>query len=225
HNFNSTIDLAASGLPATATIIRASLYWTVIGVATPTVTFAGTPLTGTELGQTGTSCSRGNNFMYVGDVTQRMVGNTVTLVLSSAQTAGQGASLVITYADSADARNNFVSITDGAFRFGGNTTIANTLATGFTVGAGFDKATAINLMANGQPFADSIAFQNTSFGTGPTFSGPNGAMWDNRIEDISAVLSGGETTVTTTVTSPDSCLAWSMSAIVVEDVDDSTIDP
>jgi hypothetical protein len=183
-------------------------------------------VTGIELGQTGTSCSRGNNFMYRADVTQRVIGNTtVTVALPPGlDSDGQGASLVITYVNAADQRNNFISITDGAFAFAAGTTTASNVTTGVTIGAGFDKATAINLMANGQPFADTIAFQGTSFGAGPTFSGANGAMWDNRVENISSVIHGGETTITTTVTSTDNCLAWSMSAIVIEDVDDATAD-
>jgi hypothetical protein len=225
HNFSPTIDLRAAGLPATATIVRAALYWTVIGAAVPTVTFAGTAVTGVELGQTGTTCSRGNNFMYRADVTALAVGQTTaTFALPSDLVAkGRGASLVITYANSADARNNFVAIQDGAFVLGANSA-ASTTITGMTIRPGFDKATAINLMANGQPFAEELAVQGTSFGEGPTFSAANGAMWDNRIEDISSVILGGETSVTTTVTSADTCLAWSMSAIVIEDVDDATQD-
>jgi hypothetical protein len=41
---------------------------------------------------------------------------------------------------------------------------------------------------------------------------------------VTSAIAGGETSLTTTVTSGDACLAWSMSAVVIEDVDDITAD-
>jgi len=198
------------------------LYWTIIGAPSPTFLVGGAPVTGTELGQTGTTCSKGNNFMYRADATAAVVGKTTVSVglPDGIDSDGQGASLVITYVDAADPRHNFISIADGSFALAPNTTSTQVVATGFTIGAGFDKATAIDLMANGQPFADTISLQGVSFGTGPTFSGPNGAMWDNRIVDFSSAIHGSETSISTRVTSSDTCLAWLMSAIVIEGIDD-----
>ena len=227
--FDSTVDTAVeitiADLPANAQILSARLYWTVIGVAFPTLTFGDTVVTGEEIGQSPDTCwSIGNNFMYRGDVSSLVTGNdtyTVTNVLSNLSGPdGQGVSLVIVYKDPADERNNYVGINDGANTLGGPSVM-----TGFTVGAGFDAATAITIVADGQPAGDSVTYQGTTtLGNGDAYQGVEGAMWDTRIDDVTTAIVAGETTFSTSVNPGPDCLAWSMSALVIEDVDDDTED-
>jgi hypothetical protein len=222
---DTSVDMTISSLPANARVLSAKLYWTVIGVAFPTLNFANTDVTGVEIGQSPDTCwGIGNNFMYRADVTSLVTGNgtfTLTNLLSSLSGPdGQGASLVIVYKDPADTRNNFIGINEGATIDG-----ASTVVSGFTVGAGFDKATVLTVVADGQnDGGDSVTIQGTSFGGGDAYPGLDGAMWDNRIDDITSLLVGGETSITTTVVPGPDCLAWSASAVVIEDVDDDTAD-
>jgi len=230
----TSVDLTISSIPANSQILSARLYWAVIGTPFPTLTFEDTAVTAVEIGQTPDTCwGIGNNFIYRADVTSLVTGNgtfTASNLLSTDDLSadGQGISLVVVYKDPADTRNNLIKISDGAVGFVGGDTIISEV-TGFTIGAGFDKVTAINLVADGQPAADDIAFAGpdpaafVSFGNGDAFVGPD-AMWDNRVDDITSVFVGGETSIRTNVTGAGDCLAWGMSAIVVEDVDDATAD-
>ncbi|MEO8701508.1 MAG: thrombospondin type 3 repeat-containing protein [Kofleriaceae bacterium] len=225
----SVIELTT--IPAGAVVRKASLYWTVIGVAFPTVTLNGTAVTGTEIGQTPDTCwTIGNNFMYRADVTAMVAGNgtyTLTNILSNPGNPtrgpdGQGASLVVLYVDPADPRINYVSINDGATDLGGPTVFD-----GFTVGVGFDKAIGINLVADGQPAGDDLQYEGTSVApNGDAFPGADGgpsAMWDTRIDDITTIVQPGATTVTANVLPTGDCLAWSMSALVIENVNDTVV--
>jgi hypothetical protein len=130
---------------------------------------------------------------------------------------GQGVSLVIIYKDPADERNNFIGINEGA-----NVTGVESVISGFTVGVGFDAAIATTIVADGQPASDDVTFQDVSFGGGDAFQGLDGAMWDNRIDDITSLLVPGDTQIRTRVNPSSDCLAWSMSAVVIEDVDSDT---
>ncbi len=220
------VDITIAGIPATASVLNTYLYWTVIGTPYDTVTLNGTTVTGTLIGTTGDTCwGIGNNFMYRADVTAlTATGNgtyTVGNLLSSAVGGpdGQGASLVAIYQDSADPRANYVGISDGGIGFVGVGTSASTAASGFTVGVGFDRVTAINLVADGQPFPDELYIQGTQYGGGDAFPGAQGTFWDNRVDDATMFVSAGATSVSTQISSSSDCLAWSMSAIVIEDVD------
>lgn len=185
------------------------------------VTFNGTPITGVEIGQTPDTCwGIGNNFMYRADVTALVPGNgtyTVSNILSALSGPdGQGSSLVVVFTDGADPRTNFISIKDGAVGF-----IGNGAGAGSTVNVSVlpdrTKVTAINLVADGQPAGDSILYQGVAFGGSDAFVGAEGAMWDTRIDDITNVVQVGASSVQTQVDgSGGDCLAWSMSAIVIE---------
>ena len=225
-----SVDLVLTTVPATALVVRARIYWTVIGTPFPTLTFAGTSVTGIEIGQTPDTCwGRGNNFAYQADVTSLVTANgTFTasnLISATTGPDGQGISLVVVYADSADTRNNLVQINDGAIGFVTSGATSSSTATGFTIGAGFDKVTAINVVADGQTFEDNISYQGSAPSSTNAFSGADGALWDTRVDDISSVITGGATSIVTTIATPADCLAWSMSAIVVEDIDDTVVDP
>ncbi|MCW5801311.1 MAG: thrombospondin type 3 repeat-containing protein [Deltaproteobacteria bacterium] len=220
-----SVELTITGIPANSKVLRAFLYWTVIGMPFPTVTFQNATVTGTEIGQTGDTCwGIGNNFMYRAEVTSMVAGNgtfTASNLLSTMDFTpdGQGISLVVLYKDPADARKNFVSISDGAVGFVNGSETSTSIATGFTVGNNFAKATAINLVADGQPAPDDITFNGVSFGEGDAFQGLDGAMWDTRIDDITEVVAPGSTQIETVVSANSDCLAWAASIVVIEAFD------
>ncbi len=231
----TSVDLTIASIPANSQILSARLYWAVIGAPFPTLMFESTAVTAVEIGQTPDTCwNIGNNFVYRADVTSLVAGNgtfTASNLLSTDDSSpdGQGISLVVVYKDPTDTRNNLIKISDGAVGFVGGGGAITSEVSGFTVGAGFDRVTAINLVVDGQPAGDDIAFAGpapaafVSFGNGDAFVGPD-AMWDNRVDDITSVFVGGETSIRTSVDGFGDCLAWGMSAIVVEDVDDATAD-
>ena len=218
------LDLVLAGVPQGAAIQQAFLYWTVIGAPFETLTLDGAPVTGTEIGRTGDTCwNIGQNIMYRADVTARVPGNGTYKLTDLRSTTnrtpdGQGVSLVVVYANREDPRFNFITINDGAVGFVSGSEVSRSIARGFEVPDSFDKVTAINLVADGQPAGDELSFQGQPFGNGDAFQGLDGAMWDNRVDDITGVITPGTTEIATEMRGQGDCLAWSMSAIVVEDV-------
>ncbi len=217
----ATIDV--EGIPVGATILGAQIYWTTIGANEPTVTVDGTVVTGTVVGTTPDTCwSIGDNFMNRGDVTALVTGNgphAITNFFSQTDRIkdGQGASILVAYQDAADPRNNYVCVKDGGLS-------AATVATftGFTLGATFGPATAINIVADGQPAPDSVAINGVSFGSGDAFvgaQGGSGAMWDNRVDDVTATFAAAQTTGTEEVNPSGDCLAWEVSTLEIDNVD------
>jgi hypothetical protein len=222
---DTQVNITLAGIPATAAVRRVFLYWVVIGRAFPMLTLGGIPVLGTELGQTGdTSWSIGNNFVYRADVTALVPGNgtyTLSNLLSSTTGPdGQGASLVAIYADSADPRTNYIGINDGAAGslVVGNAGAVTSIARGFTVAAGFGKVTAINVVADGQQSPDELAIQGVAVPGTDAFPGAQGALWDNRIDDATARVTAGATTITQRIRNTADSLVWAMSAVVIEKV-------
>jgi hypothetical protein len=43
-------------------------------------------------------------------------------------------------------------------------------------------------------------------------------LWDNRIDDATALVQAGATSITQEIDSTNDCLAWAMSAVVIENV-------
>ena len=227
---DTSVDIVITGIPAGAQIRTAFLYWTVIGTPFPTVTFNGTTLQGAEIGQTQDTCwGIGNNFMYRANVTSLVSGNgtfTLTNILSATTGPdGQGASLVVIYRDPADARTNFVAISDGAIGYVGGepTTITTTFPS--ALAAAPDRVLGFNIVADGQTFPETLTFNGTEFGAGDPFAGADGALWDTRRDDITVVTGIGGASIQTTVASTSDCLAWSANAIVVENFQGSTLKP
>jgi hypothetical protein len=220
---DTSVDIVISDLPANAVIRKAFLYWTTIGVAFPTVTMNNTAVTGTEIGTTGDTCwGIGNNFLYRADVTSLVTGNatfTLTNILSALTGPdGQGASLIILYSDPADTRRNFLAINDGAVGFVGNGEVATSVADGFVVPAGVARIRAFTAVADGQPAGDAVSYNGTVASTGDAYQGLEGAMWDTRIDDITALIAPESTSITTSVDGFGDCLAWSFSAISIEGI-------
>jgi hypothetical protein len=228
HVVDTQVTITLAGIPATGTVRRVFLYWAVIGQAFPALTLNGTAVTGTLIGQTGdTTWNIGNNFEYRADVTALVSGNgayTLSNLLSSLTGPdGQGASLVAIYTDSADLRTNYIGINDGAAGVLKAGDISTSVTRGFTVGAGFDKATVINLVADGQQSPDNLTIQGTTFGGTDAFQGAQGSLWDNRVDDITTVLLPGATSVTQKVKASIDFLVWVASAVVIEDVNSSSL--
>ncbi|MBA3541234.1 MAG: thrombospondin type 3 repeat-containing protein [Deltaproteobacteria bacterium] len=219
-----TINLA--GIPATATVTKVFLYWGVIGAPHTSVTLNGNAVLGAQIGTTPDTCwSIGTNYLYRGDVTALVAGNgayTLTNLLSaSSGPDGQGASLVAIYTDAADPRTNFIGINDGGLGFSGGS--GSTQISGFTVHDGFDRAIVTTLVGDGQPAGDSLVVQTTTFGGGDAYPGAQGTMWDNRIDDATAAISAGATSVTLQVNGFGDCLAWTMGSIVIEGVNEGAV--
>jgi hypothetical protein len=218
------------GLPAGAVVVHAWLYWAVIGVTTTSVNLNGTPVTGKILGITPDTCwSIGINTMYRADVTSMITGNGTYTVTGMPSAAGggpdsQGISLAVIYRDPNDARTNFVEIKDGALYMQG--VPMTTLLDGVPVPMGYQSATLTYLVADGQPADDNLTVNNTMFGGNDAFPGNVGAMWDDRIDDITAVLPAGPNlaTVTTTVTAISDCIAPLFTAVEVTNIGTVTIE-
>jgi hypothetical protein len=219
-------DLVLTGVPAGATIISARLYWMTIGGPDDTITFAGTPLTGTLIATAPDTCwgRAAGNFGYRADVTALVAGNaTFTLEGYVNDVDGvvdsQGASLVVVYDDPADGRNNLVKIAEGAVGYVGNGAAAASNLDGFTIAAGFDQALVLNIVADGQTFPEELFLLGAQVGGTDPFLGADGPYWDTRWDDITSALVTPATSVETRMTSSADCLAWTVNAVVVTDVD------
>jgi len=219
----ATINLA--GIPAGAEILRADLYWMIIGADGPTITLDTTALTGTLIGTTPDTCwGIGENRHYRANVLGLVTGDgAYTLSGYTSQTSGpdsQGASLVVVYRDPADLRTNFITVRDGAIGFVGGGGATSILHTGFTLGAGFDAVSVLDIVGDGQVAGDELYIEGTLFGGGDAFQGADGTMWDTRWDDATALLVAGATSVDTTLASSGGdCLAWIVSAVDIKDVD------
>ena len=217
----ATIDL--QGIPTGATIIAATMYWTTIGAEQPTVLVDGHPVTGTLIGTTPDTCwGIGQNFMDRADVTALVTANGAHAITGFPSRTdlvadGQGASILVEYKDATDPRNNYLCLLDGGLS---NPAVAT--FSGFTLTSTFGPATSINIVADGQPAPDSFDFNAGVFGGGDAFVGAQGglgAMWDNRVDDVTSVLSAAETSATAQVVPSGDCLAWEASALEIDNVD------
>jgi hypothetical protein len=216
--------ITISGIPAGAAIVKAFIYWTYIGANQPSITVDGTDVTGTLVGTTPDTCwGIGSNFAFRADITSLVPGNasyTLTNFVSRTDftSDGQGASIVVVYVDPADTRTNFLAINDGAVGFVSGTETSTSVIGGFTLGGGFERATMLNIVADGQSFSEQLSVEGNPLGNNNAFGGFDGDFWDTRIDDITAFLSPGATSITTVLASDSDCLAWSVNAAVIENV-------
>ena len=220
-------------IPANAKILSATLYWATIGGDETTVTFDTTTVPGKLIGTTPDTCwpitgDAGENFMRRADVTALVTGNgphTLTNFISQTDMVqdGQGASLLVTYQDLTDTRNNFISVLEGGLGFVDPGLPSSQTISGFTLAATFDRAVAIDVVADGQPSGDSLTINGTSVDdTGDAFTGATGGsaeMWDNRVDDVTATFMAGATSMVSTIQSNGDCLAWEVNAVEIDNVD------
>jgi hypothetical protein len=217
----STADIVLADVPVGSTIVSATLYWMTIGGAQDTITLDGNDLTGTLVGQAGDTCwgLDPGNFFYSADVSSIVAGNGTFQVTNFASAAvgldSQGATILVVYQDPADARENLVLVSEGIIGAAVATeTLANTLD-GFTVPAGADSATAVNIIGDGQTFTDFFFLNGAPVGGTDPFPGADGEFWDTRVDDATAFIAEGLTAFTTTVTIDSDCLAWAVNALVI----------
>ena len=220
-------DLVVDGVPAGAIVLSARIYWMTLGAPDDTLVINGTSRTGTLIGQLPDTCwgRVAGNFAYRADLGPALIaGGNGTYTLSGYPSQingadGQGATILIIYRDPADLRHNLIKLADGAVGYIGGGENAAATHTGFVVGAGFDAATAINLVGDGQPFPEELFIQGAQFGGADPFHGEDGPYWDTRLDDISALVHAGTTEVETRITSTNDCVAWTAHGLVITDVD------
>jgi hypothetical protein len=220
----SSAPLNVLGLPSTAIVIHAWLYWAVIGTTTTDVVVNGTPVTGRILGITPDTCwGIGLNTMYRADVTSLITGNgtyTVTGLPSNVapNPDSQGVSLVVMWRDPNDPRTNFVEIKDGALYVQG--VPMTTDLTLVPIPESYDDAHVTYMVSDAQPAEDTLVINGVGYGGSDAFPGSVGAMWDVRIDDVTAGLpwSPSLATVSTTVTAVSDCIAPLFVSIEVTDI-------
>jgi hypothetical protein len=215
--------LPVVGLPDDAIIVHAWLYWAVIGTTATDLNLDGQPVTGRILGITPDTCwGIGLNTMYRADVTEHITGNgtyTVTGLPSAASGPdSQGISLAVIYRDPNDPRTNFVEIKDGALYVQG--VPMTTLLELVPVPDSFETANVTYMVADAQPAADTLQIDTIFYGGDDAFPGNVGAMWDVRVDDITANLPSSDllATVTTTVTAVNDCVAPLFAGIEVTNI-------
>jgi len=222
----ATIDI--ENIPAGAGINGAFAYWGTIGQEQNTITIDGQTFTGTLVGTAPDTCwGIGTNFMLKADVSSVVTGNgahTLTGFTSSggSPSDGQGASIVVLYTDPGDGNFNFVGINDGSVGYAGDSTPRDNIITSFgNLSPNFTKVTVLDIVADGQPFPESLKIEGVSFGGDDPFAGADGDFWDTRFDDASSLFTGGETQVRTTLQSSNDCLAWEVNAVWIQHVADS----
>lgn len=180
-----TITVAGVGGP----VRKAFLYWHGVDLSTggvydnETVTFAGSEVTGTSLGDAETNCwGAGSSRAFVADVTRLVDGNggyTISGLNDGPAHNGNGASLVVLFDDGNDANDR-----DLVFFEGNDSDVIQTFPSNDTTGW---AATLSNIdYAGGSVFAQMHAGDGQFFVDGPvTFTGAgtvtipdDGLLWD-----------------------------------------------
>lgn len=199
-------------------VTRALLYWhgptnSEDPAANAAVTFASTPVTGSNIGFSGdNNWGFENSQAYRADVTSLVTGNGTYALADFTKDDAQvnGASLIVFYDDGDDSNNRDVVIFDGNDSnqenpfdgAGWNVSLA---------GIDYDSGSAgISLVvSDGQNFLDDAVIANGTelAPSGPVFQGDtlpsagtdlNGLLWDQRAFDITSLMTPGENTVTMT---------------------------
>jgi hypothetical protein len=217
----TTASIVLDGIPAGSTIEHADLYYVTIGGADATIAMQGMELMPTLIGQAGDTCwSRpAGNFAYRADVTSLVPGNGTYVLTGFPSNAsgldGQGASLVVVYRNPADTRKNLVVLGENIATTASAAGITNTLS-GFTVPSSFGPAYSVNLVGDGQPFPDRLAFNAIDIGAEDAFHGADGKYWDSHRFDVARFINPGDTTFITKVSGTGDCLVWVANALVIE---------
>jgi hypothetical protein len=219
---SGTITLAGIGA---GTVDSATLYWHGIDTGgdgiydNATVTFAGSSVTGTNIGDATTNCwGAGSSSAYRANVTSLVPGDGAYLVSGLAADTGHGAngaSLVVTF-DDGDAGNNrdlsffegndsnipdgFPGEDDGwhgvlaPIDYDGAATVSASvhLADGQNFSAGLDDGPLVFTTANGMTtILDALGlYDGDSVPTDGTSRAGNGELWDIHTFDITAAFGG-----------------------------------
>jgi hypothetical protein len=230
---NGTGTLTVSGVSGTVT--KAYLYWhgptnSTDPTANAAVTFAGSSVTGTNIGFSDNNCwGFANSQAYRADVTSLVSGNgsysLAGFTKDSNQVNVNGASLLVFFDDGNAANNRDVVLFDG-----NDSNIPNPFdANGWNVslpGINYTSGTANITMhvSDGQDFPDDALTLNaaTLVPAGAVFQGdtlpggpfnPNGNLWDIKTFDITSFLSPGPNTLTLTTGQVNDCLSLVVAAV------------
>ncbi len=220
-------NIALAGIPAGAAVKRAVLYWMTIGSETPdtTVDLDSAPLSGTLINFGEDTCwGRQGNATIAADVTPAVAakGNGSYLIqgfpaaLNNVGDDTQGASLFVIFDDPSDSRTNLIKLSAGLGVINGSGEhMTNTFA-GLNVGA-LQSVALHNAVADGQNFLDRLLFQGVVIDGTNAFPGANGNYWDNRVDNVTALVAPGETSLLTDINIDpgNDCLAWAVNAVSV----------
>ncbi len=222
--------LAVAGIPAGASVRYAYLYWDTYGAADDAVTLDGVPVQGTAIGTSGGTCwdsmpDGSLNHGFRADVTALVPGNgsyVLANLLSAAGPGsgvdmpdGQGASLVVIYADPTADFDTTVVIYDG-----NRTKVGGTLTTVMripTLPMAPVAASLHLLVGDGQAaLSDGTLRINGTLvppAPGGTFSGSDGDFWDTRVVDVTALMDAGESELIWVSNGGADCLVFVSSVV------------
>ena len=219
------------------TVTKALLYWhgptdSSIPSVNASVTFNGTPITGTNIGFSDDNCWPlfGNSQAYRADVTSLVTGNgdyTLAAFIKGDVADINGASLIVFFDDGNDTNNRDVVLFDG-----NDSNIPNIYdADGWNVtlsGINYASGTAsIDLhVSDGQSYPDDAlilngntlaaagaVFQGLSVSNGASAGQTNGGLWDIKPYDVAAYLTPGPNTLTLTTGVNSDCLSLVVAAV------------
>ncbi|MGR8934393.1 MAG: DUF3344 domain-containing protein [Gammaproteobacteria bacterium] len=232
-----------TGIPADSKILRAFLYWDVLGPGeSPSFAqgkFNGTPIQGALVGSGGDPCwGQAANFAYRADVTKLVTGNDTYILtgFASGDRSGkfpwdepttpipplaEGATLVVIYSNPKSPFMD-IAVVEGSDLFIGPYTLT---VDGFLASDPVKKATVTVFGADGQTVGPScIAAEDTSF-NGSVISGNywNGApnanqLWDTHTKDVTTKVKAGDNSATVDVTFPQGvcdCLVFVGAVVAV----------
>lgn len=234
-------EITISTVPAGASVVKALLYWVVLGGPDWTATFQGQQIEGQEIGVSVDSWSCGyqnyaRNIAYRTDVTSLVPGNgTYSIAGVGNERSGddaQGASLVIVYEDDTAPTVTEIVIHDGAItggnigdgiptggfednyvQFGGLSGAAAALSAKLHVGFGDGQGTPSDL----NPGAGPLKIAGTTLAPPGFLTGSDGPLWDDQTFAVpTAVLPAGRTAVTVEINSGDDCIVWNYAALEIE---------
>ena len=218
------------------TVTKALLYWhgptdSTDPSANASVTFAGTPITGTNIGFSDDNCwDYANSQAYRADVTSLVTGNgdyALANFIKEGVADINGASLIVFFDDGDDTNNRDVVLFDG-----NDSNIPNIYdADGWNVtlsGINYASGTAsIDLhVSDGQSYPDDAlilngntlaaagaVFQGLSVSNGASAGQTNGGLWDIKPYDVAAYLTPGPNTLTLTTGVNSDCLSLVVAAV------------
>ncbi len=231
---DGTGNVTLSGV--SGTIAKALLYWhgptnSSDPAANASVTFAGTGITGTNIGVSSDNCwDYQNSQAYRADVTSLVAGNG-NYSLSGfvgPSVDVNGVSLLVFFDDGDDANNRDVVL------FHGND--SNVPGNGFDAdgwnvtlaGINYDSGTASMELhvGDGQVWDDAdvvvnsvtiaagpFVFQGDTVPNGPTAADTDGGLWDIRSFDVTSLLTPGDNTLALTSDYLDDCLSLVVAAV------------
>jgi Protein of unknown function (DUF3344) len=193
--------LVIDAIPAGASVRRAWLLWDTYGIEDAFVSFDGTPIQGERTGTAGSTCWAGleTNYAYRADVTALVAGND-NYVVSGLHSAagngstrlpdGQGASLVVVWADATSAVDTTIIVSEGA-----------QLHTGSTLGQALQLSTVTGPVSNARLHlivgdGQAALSDGTVRANGDTipppggahFPGRDGLYWDTLVLDVGASI-------------------------------------